>query len=85
MLTIDFMKSLEFQAVKTRFCLDFLDFLRFLKLKTMFLVAYLVVFLLENQLFFSVEYHCENLEFYNMLKMNKLKHCKIKGIQYSVN
>ena len=26
MLTIGFMKSLEFQAVKTRFCLDFLDF-----------------------------------------------------------
>ena len=45
------MKSLEFQAVKTRFCLDFLDFLRFLKLKTMFLVACLVVFLLKISYF----------------------------------
>ena len=67
------MKSLEFQAVKTRFCLDFLDFLRFLKLKTMFLVACLIVFLLKNQLFFSTEYHCKDLEFYNVLKINKLK------------
>lgn len=46
------MESLEFQAVKTRFCLDFLDFLRFLKLKTMFLVAYLVVFFTKKSAIF---------------------------------